>query len=127
MKKVSEIKKEWLLDNVNKLSLIGKSKADIARDLGFKPQYLNSLINGPRGITDQFMDKFIITFSLNQYALPESDVLLLNEPPSGYQEILHAKEETIETQRKYISHLEAELKKLEKEKPVENGQKRKVG
>lgn len=80
MKKVSDSKKEWLLDNINKLSKAGKSKADISRDLNIKPQQLNSLINGPRGITDQFIDKFIETFGLNQYDLSEVNALLLNEP-----------------------------------------------
>jgi hypothetical protein len=135
MKKVSDIKKQWLIDNIETLIKKGRSKADISRELGVKPQFLNSLINGPRGITDQFVDKFIITFRLTQPALLDQDTVL-SEPPPEYdksflkaqERLVSAQEETIEIQKRYIASLEKEIAKLLKEKkPVEDGQKRKAG
>ncbi len=62
--------------------------------------------------------------------LGNKDLSVLNELKTDYgslKEILVAKDETIETQRKYIKHLETELEKSKNEKPAESGQKRKVG
>jgi hypothetical protein len=49
------------------------------------------------------------------------------EDPLSYKEIIRAKDETIDTQKKYIGLLEDELKKVKKEEPGDVGQKRKVG
>jgi phage repressor protein C with HTH and peptisase S24 domain len=84
MKKVSEIKKEWLLENINNLQKVGKSKADVSRDLNVKPQFLNSLVHGKRGITDQFIDKFVTSYKINQIDLSGSLDSILNEPKNLY-------------------------------------------
>lgn len=87
MKKVSEIKKEWLLENINILSKTGKSKADVSRDLNVKPQFLNSLVHGKRGITDQFIDKFITAYKINQFDLFNTAESIVQELKGIYGEI----------------------------------------
>lgn len=64
------------------------------------------------------------------YYVPGEGIQLINEPATDYYKtIINAKEEIIQTQKKYISFLEAELNRFreEKEKPAEDdGQKRKT-
>ena len=40
--------------------------------MGVKPQYINNIINGGRGITDAFLDKFIEAFGINHFELKKS-------------------------------------------------------
>ncbi|MEG1838279.1 MAG: hypothetical protein RR220_03190, partial [Bacteroidaceae bacterium] len=37
-----------------------------------KPQYLNSILNGSRSLTDSFLDKFIELYGINQFDLYSS-------------------------------------------------------
>jgi len=69
VKKISILKKDWLRDRIDELSRRGVSKADIARKLDVMPQYLNGLLNSDRGITDQFLDKFIEVFEIAHFDL----------------------------------------------------------
>lgn len=70
---VSEIKEKWLKTQVELLELSGINKAQIARDLGIKPQQLNNILNGSRGISDKFIDKFRTCYKLSQIDLFENN------------------------------------------------------
>lgn len=64
----------------------------------------------------------------NNYSLTDNAPPGVNEGSADYyRSIIKAKEETIGTQKRYITHLESELKKFHVEEPAEDGQKRKVG
>ena len=64
--KISDIKREWLNKELDRLTSIGYSKADIARELAILPQSLNNILNGSRGITDSFLDSFMETFDVSR-------------------------------------------------------------
>ena len=69
-------KLEFVQDHINRLINEDNklnSKAEIARMLGIKSQYLNSILTGKRNVSDQFFKKFIKTFQINQYDLSEID------------------------------------------------------
>ena len=66
---VTEIKEKWLKSQIDLLEQSGTSKAQIARDLDIAPQQLNNILNGSRGISDKFIDKFIERYNLNQIDL----------------------------------------------------------
>lgn len=72
MEKISVLKERWLSNEISKLKNSGLSKADIASKLDAKPQYINNIIHGGRGITDTFLDKFIETFKINHFELARS-------------------------------------------------------
>ena len=61
----SSLKREWLNKELSKLLNSGLSKAQIARKLDILPQQLNNTLNGSRGISDNFIDKFILEFNIN--------------------------------------------------------------
>lgn len=69
MENISILKIKWFKREIELLKERGISKADIARQLDILPQYINSLISGNRGLTDQFLDKFIDKFNINQFDL----------------------------------------------------------
>lgn len=69
MENISLLKERWFKKEVERLASKGVSKADIARALDIKPQYLNSVINGNRGLADTFLDKFIEAYGINQFDL----------------------------------------------------------
>lgn len=74
MENISLLKEKWFKKEVERLAKEGVSKADISRALGIKPQYLNSVLNGSRGLADTFLDKFIEVYSINQFdLLPSAD------------------------------------------------------
>lgn len=126
MEKISVLKKKWLLREIEKLTTKGVSKADIARDLDVKPQYLNSILNADRGITDQFLDKFIECYGINQFDLykaindnntdKEVESSGKNKPIEGFmKELLREKDDRIQELSKEVGRLEGkndELKKL---------------
>lgn len=64
------VKSEFVKDHIDKLLKSGRSdyktKADISRALGVKPQYLTMLLNGQRNISDKFFKKFTTIFDVNQ-------------------------------------------------------------
>lgn len=73
MEKVSTLKERWLTNEIERLKAQGFSKVDIALKLNVKPQYINNIINGGRGITDAFLDKFIETFRINHFELTKNE------------------------------------------------------
>ena len=74
MEKVSTLKERWLTNEIKRLKAKGFSKVDIALKLGVKPQYINNIVNGGRGITDAFLDKFIETFGINHFELTKGEI-----------------------------------------------------
>lgn len=73
MEKISVLKERWLINEIKKLKDRGLSKVDIAAQLDVKPQYINNVINGGRGITDTFLDKFIEAFKINHFELYQEE------------------------------------------------------
>lgn len=69
MERMSVLKKEWFDAELSNLKKQGISRAEIARKMGILPQTLNNVINGTRGISDDFLDKFIATFNISQLEL----------------------------------------------------------
>lgn len=69
MKSISAIKKNWFNSQLEELKAKGISRAEIARRMSILPQTLNNVIKGQRSITDDFLDKFIATFGINQIDL----------------------------------------------------------
>ena len=69
MDKIATIKKKWLENQIVQLKNSGMSKAEIARKLEIKPQQLNNIVSGVRGVSDNFIDKFIDIFKINQIDL----------------------------------------------------------
>ena len=67
MENIASLKEKWFKKEVERLANEGVSKADIARALDIKPQYLNSVLNGSRGLADTFLDKFIEAYNINQF------------------------------------------------------------
>lgn len=90
MEKIATLKELWLKNEIENLKSQGITKAEIAEKLGVKPQYINNIINGGRGITDAFLDKFIETFGINHFDLAntaEVDALLPCEMGVPYYDV----------------------------------------
>lgn len=83
MENISILKSKWFIGEVNNLQSKGLSKAEIARKLDILPQYMNSLMSGTRNLSDQFLDKFIETFNINQFDLLPSSAAVSFEPSIG--------------------------------------------
>ena len=69
MEEISSIKRRWLDRELDKLRAKGISKAEVARKLDILPQSLNNIIGGNQGISDKFLDKFILTFNISEISL----------------------------------------------------------
>lgn len=83
MENISVLKSKWFNNEVEKLMSKGLSKADIARSIDVMPQYLNSLTSGVRNLTDQFLDKFIEKFNINQFDLLPHQENISYDPSIG--------------------------------------------
>lgn len=66
MQNFSEIRSLWFVEQVGKLEKEGNTKAEIARMLDVKPQYLTPLLNRKRDASEKFVKKFCIVFNINQ-------------------------------------------------------------
>lgn len=128
MEKISILKSRWFKNEIENLQTKGMTKADISRDLDILPQYLNSLMNGSRNLTDQFLDKFIEAYSINHFdLLSNSDIKAItytpNSPESSSVQILmesmtnliSQKDSVIQEQAKEIGKLEQTITQLRKE------------
>lgn len=72
MLKISEQKRQWWDAQIKRLTeQEGLTKAEIARRLGISPQEFNNVHSGTRGLTDNFLDRFIETFGVNSVDLFE--------------------------------------------------------
>jgi len=83
MENISVLKSKWFIGEVNNLQAKGLSKAEIARKLDILPQYMNSLMSGTRNLSDQFLDKFIEVFDINQFDLLLRSAEVSFEPSVG--------------------------------------------
>lgn len=83
MENISVLKSKWFIGEVNNLQTKGLSKAEIARKLDILPQYMNSLMSGTRNLSDQFLDKFIEVFGINQFDLLPRSTEVSFEPSVG--------------------------------------------
>lgn len=83
MENISVLKSKWFIGEVNNLQTKGLSKAEIARKLDILPQYMNSLMSGTRNLSDQFLDKFIEVFDINQFDLLPRGAEVSFEPSVG--------------------------------------------
>lgn len=114
MKKISVLKKEWLHREIEKLARNNVTKADIARILEVKPQYLNSVLNSDRGVTDQFIDKFIEKFNITHIDLFSDTIVPIPKDSSSTIEerllaIIKEKDTHIEEQARLIGRMQERL------------------
>lgn len=117
MKKIEELKKDWFLTQLQKLIKKNIKKVDIARDLNIKPQYLNSVLQGARGLTDQFLDKFIQTYNINQFDLQNKEQF---KHYVTEKEAIKLFIDKIEAQAREIETLKQEITQLHKNLPDGN-------
>lgn len=119
MEKISVLKEKWLKNEIANLKAEGISKAEIAYRLNVKPQYLNNVLNGGRGITDAFLDKFFEEFNITHFDLFRNQVTDFSEQPVIYKsdpkdaEIIAAKQMIIERDAELIVSLRSKIKELE--------------
>jgi phage repressor protein C with HTH and peptisase S24 domain len=69
MKNFVEIRNSWFIQQIRKLEANGIKQADIAIELGVKPQYLNAILNGRRNASEKFIAKFCDLYGINQKGL----------------------------------------------------------
>lgn len=113
MEKISILKSRWFKNEIKNLQTKGMSKADISRDLDILPQYLNSLMNGRRNLTDQFLDKFIEAYGINQFDLYSvSDIKTItytsNNPEGASVQILMESMTSLISQKDFVIQEQAE-------------------
>lgn len=114
MKKISVLKKEWLHREIEKLAQKRVTKAEIARMLEVQPQYLNTVLNSDRGVTDQFMDKFIEKFNITHIDLSADPIIPVPKDFSSTIEerllaIIKEKDTHIEEQARIIGRMQERL------------------
>lgn len=128
MEKISTLKSRWFKNEIENLQIKGMTKADISRNLDILPQYLNSLMNGSRNLTDQFLDKFIEAYSINHFdLLSNSNIKAITYTPNSPEgssvqimmesmtNLISQKDSIIQEQAKEIGKLEQTIKQLRKE------------
>lgn len=121
MENIASLKEKWFKKEVERLTNDGVSKADIARALDIKPQYLNSILNGSRGLADTFLDKFIKVYDINQFdLLPHNNDSTVSTVSLRFMDkldekdnIINEKEAKIEELLKENGRLEERIKQLE--------------
>lgn len=62
---ISQIRKEWFLEQLEALKDSGIPYSDIAKRLGVLPQYLNNIRNGDRGASENMVLKLCEAFDIN--------------------------------------------------------------
>lgn len=65
MLNIPKIRKEWFLEQLEALKSRGISYAEIAAQLGIKPQYLNLIKNTERGASEKLTFKLCEAFNIN--------------------------------------------------------------
>lgn len=93
-------KSQLVIDCINHLidNGIVKSKAEIARSLDVKPQYLNRIVTGERNVSDAFFKKFTTVYDVSQYGLhkllkdSDKNLPLVEEDQVIYQSIYREKD-----------------------------------
>lgn len=118
MENIASLKEKWFKKEVERLANEGVSKADIARALDIKPQYLNSVLNGSRGLADTFLDKFIEAYHINQFdLLPHTDDSSISTMSLRLMEKLDEKDTKIDQLQSELRQQSAELAALKAKFP----------
>lgn len=118
MENIASLKEKWFKKEVERLANEGVSKADIARALDIKPQYLNSVLNGSRGLADTFLDKFIEAYHINQFdLLPHTDDSTISTMSLRFMEKLDEKDAKIDQLQAELRQQSAELAALKAQHP----------
>lgn len=118
MENIASLKEKWFKKEVERLANKGVSKADIARALDIKPQYLNSVLNGSRGLADTFLDKFIEAYHINQFdLLPHTDDSTISTMSLRFMEKLDEKDAKIDQLQSELRQQSAELAALKAQFP----------
>lgn len=90
---IPAIRKKWFLEQIDALKHSGMSYKDIATRLGFSPQYLNTLRNTDRGVSENLALKLCSEFEINhnsllmrirQYESLEENTLAVSEKIQEY-------------------------------------------
>lgn len=122
MESISSLKEKWLKKEIDELTKNGMSKVDISNRLDVKPQYLNSILNGSKGITDSFLDKFIAVFNINQFDLlstsqytPNDSILPFINKIESQAEIIGSLKKEVEVLQDKIQRLESDVSNLKEE------------
>jgi len=63
---ISDIRKQWFIEQVEKLKDSGMTYAEIAGRLSVLPQFLNNILKGNRAASEKFVSKFCEEFNVNQ-------------------------------------------------------------
>src|SRR5690554_5055664 len=71
MLNVAEIRKEWFIEQIETLKSEGISYAEIANQIGVRPQYLNAIKNAGRGASEKLTLKLCKVFNINYNDLLE--------------------------------------------------------
>jgi len=66
---ISETRKKWFKEQVEKLKASGTSYAEIAGKLGVVPQYLNGILNGERSASEKMVSKFCEAYNIDLNSL----------------------------------------------------------
>ena len=66
---ISEMRKIWFIEQVEKLKASGTSYAEIAGKLGVVPQYLNGILNGERSASEKMVGKLCEAYDINLNSL----------------------------------------------------------
>jgi phage repressor protein C with HTH and peptisase S24 domain len=66
MKNFSEVRSKWLINKILELEKKGITQVEIAKKMGIKPQYLTPMLSGKRNVSENFAQKFINLFEINQ-------------------------------------------------------------
>ena len=122
MENIASLKEKWFKKEVERLVSKGVSKADIARALDIKPQYLNSVLNGSRGLADTFLDKFIDAYNINQFdLLPSANDAAISAMSLRLMDKLDEKESKIEHLQSALREKSEEVAVLKAKLTVLNG------
>ena len=65
MENISDIRKKWFIEQVEKLKASGIPYAEIAVKLSILPQYLNGILNGDRSASEKMTNKLCEAYNIN--------------------------------------------------------------
>jgi Plasmid maintenance system antidote protein len=66
MQDFAEIRNKWFIMQVRALESAGTPQAEVARQIGVKPQYLTPIISGKRNASEKLVKKLCEAFGINQ-------------------------------------------------------------
>jgi len=127
-----EFIKEYVEKIIHDKTNMYHTKAEIARALEIKPQYLNSILTGNRAVSDKFFHNFINVFNISQDTLnnklsdlshkPNDVVEEFDERKASihldvYKYIINEKDNKIIELSVELAMAKAEIEKLRKQIP----------